>query len=278
MERTTSAFNLDFIARASPVADVSPGRETGIMVHGRAARRLFEYQAGVFQLGTRPVALSTEDSTARLNMVAGRVIVTPVRDRDGDSTRTLRIGLAVTDSRLPAGLHDATDRFDAVAELPSEDFYVNGRQRRYGLEGLWSAGRLTVKGELLRQAESRRGEAVTGGDLSDLVLRGGYVSGAWRLAGAVDRSRHAVDVAARFDRLTFGSADTTEPPSTSPRANHAAPLRQDTVTLGVNWFLTQWLKVQVNGIREQLTDPLQVRRHIIPGASWRGLMGVQFSM
>ena len=49
MERNTSRDELDFVQRATAVRAISPARDTGVMVHGRVANRIVEYEAGVFQ-------------------------------------------------------------------------------------------------------------------------------------------------------------------------------------------------------------------------------------
>ena len=268
MERTTSSFDLDFIARAAPVADMAPGRETGVMVHGRGPRRLFEYEVGMFSLDGPPVQPFVEDPADRLTLTAARVAVTP-----GNAS----VGLAFTESRLPEGFHGSTRHFLDGGLLSSEDFYVNGRRRRLGVEGRWTAGRLSIKGELIRQADSREGEAVTGENLSDLVVDGAYVSGLWRLVGSPRGSRRAVDAGVRFDRLGFRSADTSDAPSLSPRADHIAPLRQDTWTFGTNWLVSRWVRVQINGIRESFVDETGLRPEI-PKARWRSLVRLQFAM
>src|SRR6185503_3670618 len=48
LERNTSRDELDFIQRATAVRAISPARDTGVMVHGRVAKRIVEYEAGVF--------------------------------------------------------------------------------------------------------------------------------------------------------------------------------------------------------------------------------------
>jgi phosphate-selective porin len=268
MERTTSAFDLDFIARAAPVTDISPGRETGIMLHGRGPRRFFEYEVGVFRLAEPPLKPLVESGTDGAMLTAVRFTFTP---------GTASIGVAFTASRLPESLHGLSSHFDDDGLLSSEDFYVNGRRRRLGVEGRWTAGRLSVKGELLRQADSREGQSVSNGDLSDLIVDGGYVSGVWRIVGSPRRPRRAVDAAVRFERLGFRSADRSDAPSLGSRADHIAPLRQDAWTFGGTWLVNRWVKVQVNAIRESFVDEAGIRLEI-PQARWRSLMRLQFAM
>jgi phosphate-selective porin len=268
MERTTSAFDLDFIGRAASVTDISPGRETGIMLHGRGLRRLLEYEFGVFRLAEPPVSPFVMGGADSPMLIAGRMTVTP---------GTASIGIAFTESRLLEGFHGVSGHFDDDGLLSSEDFYVNGRRRRLGIEGRWRTGRLTLKGEFLRQADSRAGESVSNTDLSDLVVDGGYVSGLWRVVGSPRRARRAVDVAVRIESLGFHSADESDAPSLSPRAENIAPIRQRALTFGANWLVTRWVKVQFNATRKSFVDEAGIRPEI-PEARWRSLLRFQLSM
>jgi phosphate-selective porin len=268
MERTTSAFDLDFIGRAASVTDISPGRETGIMLHGRGLRRLLEYEFGVFRLAEPPVSPFVMGGADSPMLIAGRMTVTP---------GTASIGIAFTESRLLEGFHGLSGHFDDDGLLSSEDFYVNGRRRRLGIEGRWRTGRLTLKGEFLRQADSRAGESVSNTDLSDLVVDGGYVSGLWRVVGSPRRARRALDVAVRIESLGFHSADESDAPSLSPRAENIAPIRQRALTFGANWLVTRWVKVQFNATRKSFVDEAGIRPEI-PEARWRSLLRFQLSM
>jgi len=268
MERTTGDFDLDFIARAAPVAEISPRRETGIMLHGRGPRRFFKYELGVFRLAQPPLQPLVESGTDAAMLTAARFTFTP---------GTASIGIAFTESGLPEGLHGLSSHFDDDGLLFDENFYVNGRRRRLGVEGRWTAGRLSIKGELLRQADSRKGESASNSDLSDLIVDGGYVSGVWRVFGSPRRPRRAVDAAVRFERLGFRSADRSDAPSLGSRADHIAPLRQDAWTFGGTWLVNRWVKVQVNAIRESFVDETGIRPQI-PQARWRSLMRLQFAM
>jgi len=70
-----------------------------------------------------------------------------------------------------------------------------------------------------------------------------------------EASRRALDLTARFDRLSFGSSGAGEA-FLNPRADHVAPVGKDAWTMGVNWHPNRWVKVQANTVREQLVDPL----------------------
>ncbi|MGH9201404.1 MAG: hypothetical protein ACRD2A_09220, partial [Vicinamibacterales bacterium] len=100
-------------------------------------------------------------------------------------------------------------------------------------------------------------------DLSDVISRGWYLSGVWNAVRARGKDREGwflgdVDLAVRFDRLMFGSANKTEPPFLNPRADNVAPIGKDSWTFGATWLINRWVKVQTNTVREQIVDPLQL--------------------
>jgi phosphate-selective porin len=277
LERNTSRDDLDFVQRATAVRAISPARDTGVMVHGRVANRAVEYEVGVFQhadgfdLTDDPNSWSSLGST-----LAGRVTVEPIRDRKDGATRDLHFGAALVRNTMPEGLNSRVGRlFDD--ERFTERMYVNGQRTRLGAEGVWQGRRATIKGELLQLSDQRLQQAVTGEDLSDLVMRGGYVTAVVRVFGESGNNGPSVDVAARFDRLTLGSANDTDEPFTNPRADHVAPLAKNTWTFGANWQVHRWVRVQGNLLREALVDILGVR-DVTPEPRWTAVVRFQFSL
>jgi phosphate-selective porin len=270
--QTTSGFDLDFLQRPAVVETVSPKRDLGVMVHGRPTD-LLKYEVGVFR---RSDGFTLPFDGHRLGLVAGRVAFAPVRDDKDGLTRDLELGVAVARSAVPEGLNGVVghsvngDRF-------FEHMYVKGARTRLGVNGLWAAGRLTLKGELLRLTDERLQQSITGEDLSNLVTNGAYIDGIWRVYGKHGRKKMAVDVEARFERMTFGSVDQTDEPFTNPRAEHVAPLSQHTWTFGATWIVNRWVKVQGNAIREELVDPLGVRS-LAPTAPFTALARLQFGL
>jgi phosphate-selective porin len=277
LERNTSRDNLDFIQRATAVRALSPARDTGVMVHGRVANRVVEYEAGVFQHADGFDLTDDPNSWSSLGAtLAGRVTASPIRDNDDGPTRDLQVGVALVRNTMPEGLNSVVGRlFDN--ERFSERMNVNGQRTRLGAEAMWRGQRVTVKGELLQLTDQRLQQAVTGGDLSDLVLRGAYVTGVVRVFGEPGNRGQAVDIAARLDRLTLGSANDADEAFTNPRADHVAPLAKNTWTFGGNWQVHRWVRVQGNLIRENLVDSLGVR-DINPEPVWTAVMRFQFAL
>ena len=256
LEQLTSGTDLDFIARAAAVSDLSPSRDIGVMVHGRLADKAIKYEAGVFEV----------DATARLwaagaiRTLAGRVTIAPLADGKSRGSDALEISAALLRSDLPEGRRSPNGHL-VMGDTFFRPMFVNGTRTRLGASVAWNGTRASVRGELIRSLDTRRGQAIDDGDLSDLVSTGGYVAAIWHLtAGDGRRWGHAplrgLDLTGRFDRLSFGSASQSGDAFLNPRADRVAPIGKDAVTAGVNWYVNRWVKVQVNTVREQLVDPL----------------------
>lgn len=271
-EQTTSGFDLDFLQRPAGVEAISPKRDVGVMVHGRPTDSV-KYEVGVFR-HSDGFALPFDGH--RLGLVAGRVAFAPVRGDNDGLTRDLEVGVAVARSAVPEGPNGVVGHF-ANGDRFFEHMDVKGARTRLGLNGQWSASRLTLKGELLQLTDERLQQSITGEDLSNLVTRGAYISGIWRAYGKRGRKKTAVDVEARLDRMTFGSVNQTDEAFTNPRAEHVAPLAQHTWTFGATWIVNRWIRVQGNAIREALIDPLGVR-DLAPATPWIALARLQFGL
>ena len=62
-------------------------------------------------------------------------------------------------------------------------------------------------------------------------------------------------MAARFETLGFGSAGRNGDLSTSVRADNVFGNSDHALTLGVNWYLNRWVKIQANLIHERIHEP-----------------------
>ena len=131
---------------------------------------------------------------------------------------------------------------------------MNGQRTRLGLEGFWQGRRVTLKGEWLQMTDSACCSPSPPRISPISFIRGYYLTGVVRVFGESGRNGQAVDLAARFDRMTLGSANSSDEPFTNPRADHIAPLAKDTWTFGGNWQLHRWIRIQGNLIREALVD------------------------
>jgi len=256
LEQLTSGTDLDFIARASAVSALSPSRDIGVMAHGRLADRMLKYEAGVFEVD----AASRLWTAGAVRTLASRVTIAPLVDGKSRGSDALEISAALLRSDLPEGRGGLSGHL-VMGDTFFRPMFVNGARTRVGASVAWNGRRAAVRGELIRSMDRRLGQAIDGGDLSNLVASGGYVTGLWHLA-ARDGHRYghaplrALDLTARFDRLSFGSAASDGEAFLNPRADQVAPIGKDAWTLGVNWHPNRWVKVQANTVREQIVDPL----------------------
>ena len=254
-EQLTSMYESDFTRRSAAVDELAPARGTGVMVHGQVADRAVKYQAGVFEEARQP-----RWTKGGPRLFAGRITVSPIRKGRHRGSDTLQVSAAwlrrpVSEGRTsPNGTMVMGTRF-------FEPVYANGSQTLIGGGAAWTVPEVTVAGELMQASDTRTGQAMSGGDLSNLVSRGGYASAAWHvIRGKGGRRGRApfreIDLTGRWDWLHFGSANATDTPSRSPRADHVAPLAKRTLTLGVTWRLNRWMAVHTNAVRERVVDSL----------------------
>ena len=269
LDENTGATKLDFMFRSLAATHLAPGRDIGGMVHGRVWNKVIGYEAGVFEHDGKNARTNNPDKVYGDQTLAARVTVEPLRNQK-DAPGDLSIGVAFTHSDVPEGIPGV--RGHTVLDQPffsSSKYIVNGTRRRTGIEMAFLPGPASVKAEWIRMETERRGESVEDTDLSPLVGQGWYVSGTYILTGEkktrMPRPKKpllqggfgAVEVGARVESLEFKSGSSSEQGSTSPRADTILGNRDQAVTLGVNWYVNRFIKIQANFIREKLDDPSQ---------------------
>ena len=267
LDENTSATNLDFIYRSLAASTLSPGRDRGVMVHGRLGRRLIGYEAGVFlhdgtnALANDPGEVQGDRTTAL------RLTVEPLAGRKsrGDD---LRFGVAWTGSDVSEGFSAISGDTALHGHFFPSNLWVRGARRRLGGELQWRPGPYSLKAEYIRMTQQRLGQSVTDGDLPDAIADGWYVSGTWAITGE-SKSRGldspnrplpgggigALELAARIEAMTFGSGAAAGEGTRSPRTDVILRNRDLAATFGVNWYVNRWVKVQGNIIRESIEDP-----------------------
>jgi len=289
LDENTGASRLDFLNRSLAARHLAPGRDQGVMVHGRVWEKVINYEAGYFQHDGKNARTSNPEKVFGDETFAGRVTVEPLRNKK-DAIGELSIGVAFTHSDVPEGISGV--RGQTVLEqtfFSGSDYPVNGPRKRTGIEMQFLPGPASIKAEWMRLETERRGESVEDTDLSPIVGEGWYVSGTYALTGEkksrVERPKKplfqggfgAVEVAARYESLEFKSGSSSEQGSRSPRADTILGNRDQVTTLGVNWYINRFLKVQANFVRETLDDPSQ--GPLPSKASFNSQMiRVQFSM
>ena len=253
LEENTSATNLDFIYRTRVSARLAPGRDRGVSVHGRVLKHLIDYEAGVFRNDGENARPSNSVRVFGNQTVAARVVARPFRP-SSSRWSSLQVGAAVTSSDVPLGFPAVRARTVFGASFYDSDVWVQGRRQRTGLEARWRPGRFSIQTEYIRLTDERRGQSVQDGDLSPLLAQGWYISGTYGITRKKNRCGR-IEASARYETLSFGSRNDSEEPSTSARANTVLGNSDRVTTLGVNWHLNRWVKLQANVIRESIARP-----------------------
>jgi phosphate-selective porin OprO/OprP len=296
LDYLTSSTSNDFIYRALATRTLSPGRAVGGMAHGETDRRRFTYAVGAFDGRDIPAdeLLFDDDDVGGDSFgttVGGRATVQPFDaiDRLPGGLRNLEFGSNVAWSSVPTGLYGFRGRSVFGHEF-FDQVYVNGDRLRVGADVLMRAGPAGFKAEWLSGWDDRQGQGLADVDLPQLFGRGWYVSGTWLLTGEekeedirpsrpfAQRGFGALEVAARYERLTFGSTDDQgEPAFANPRAVNLLRNTDEAWTFGLSWILNRWFKLQANAIRESFAD---VDRAPIVGVPvhWSFVGRFQFAM
>jgi phosphate-selective porin len=282
LEETTGAKHLDFVDRSLAATQLAPGRDIGVIAHGRVWRKRFEYEGGVFRRDGAGPSLSHPERTYGTTTTAGRLSMEPFASAKR-SIGDLRVAFAATTSSLPEGISNLRGRTSVGERFFPATYWAAGRRQRTGIEARWRPGPFRVTAEYMRVTDQRRGQALDGSDLAPLTASGWYVAGVWRVPRAIGPGTHSrVELAARVERLGFGSGGTGVM-SLNPRADRVVSADDRAVTLGVNWWITRYAKVLVNAVHERVgtSDALSgqkpVRRSLGEGG-WTPVFSVQLGL
>jgi phosphate-selective porin OprO/OprP len=288
LDQLTGVTHNDFIYRSLGASYLAPARDIGAMVHGSFLKHGFTYATGVFMHdgdNARSKKIQGGDET-----FAGRVTATPFRLLGSSPFSVVEVGTAFAISNLtddsfrPNGLRGRTV---LTQDTFFEPVYVKGHRRRWEADVDWTVGPASLRTEYTHVSDDRLAQGIGDQDLTDAVAHSWYVSGTWALTGE-DKRRPlkaanplfqggigAVEVAARYERAWFDSAVGNDAPFRNPRAETILPAADRALTLGLNWTLNRFVKIQVNGIREHVEDP---DRNPVPNgaAFWSRVLRLQF--
>jgi phosphate-selective porin len=253
-DENTSATNLDFVYRSMAADALAPGRDRGVMAHGRLKRRTVRYEFGLFQHEGGNARSGNRHRLFGGRTLAGRLSLQPFRPRKS-LLRSLAASVAVTRSELGEGLSSLRGDTALGERFYTADVFAKGRRERLGFELRWEPGPFSMKSEYMRLADERLGQSVEDTDLSPLVATGWYVSGLWKVLKGDKSWRGDLELAARVEALSFGSAALDSEASLSPRADIVLGNRNTALTFGANWSLKRWIRIQANLIREESTRP-----------------------
>jgi phosphate-selective porin OprO/OprP len=272
---------------------LAPGRDLGIMLHGRLSDSRITYQAGLF-LSDGWRAHLEDRSRSGERTLAGRVTLPPLSfialPKPLQSLKDLRLGFAVTQNPVTEGLRSLRGRTWVATTNWFDRINVRGQRWRVGSELSWEPGPFTLKGEVIRVGDERLGQGIRGEDLPDLIGRGWYTTGAWVVTGEKSGENvtprrsfirgggvGAFQIAARYEQLRFGSAEHPGRPSRSTRAANLVAASERVASFGVNWYVNRMVRIQFNWIREVMEDPQQAP---IEGLTtyWSRYVRIQFRM
>jgi hypothetical protein len=261
------------------------------MVSGRLFDPRFNYAAGVFQ---------HDGENARSGKIVGgdetgvmRVTAAPFRRPGASLLDQFEVGAAFAvsalsnESELPNGLRGRTMVSRYVFFEP---VFVNGRRQRFEVDVDWTWESVGLRAEYTDVRDTREGQGFGNDDLPVARGRSWYVSGAYLLTGEnknrpVNPRREfirdgigamgAVEVVGRYERLWFDSLGGQDEAFRHPRAETILPNGDGALTVGVNWYLNRWAKVQLQGVREHLQD---ADRNPVAGdnAFWSTMGRLQF--
>ena len=177
----------------------------------------------------------------------------------------LQVGAAAAKSRLDGslGLRGRTALGDGIF---FDRLFVNGTRRRTGLEAAWAVGPISFAGEYVAVRDERTGMGFDRGDLPAVRAQAWYVAGTWALTGETKHGRleprrpvvtdgyGALEVAARVERLRFDEASYPGVPFGFPSGSTLQSNSDRIATLGINWYLNHYLKIQTNVVMESIDD------------------------
>jgi phosphate-selective porin len=279
-EETTGETNLDFIHRSLAARVLSPGRDVGIMAHGRLFDRRVRYEAGYFTRdGDNGRTSQTQGGDDAL---VGRLEVAPFASLANHVFGSLEVAVAVATSQVDnrLGLRGRTVLGDGIF---FDRVYVNGQRRRIGVDAAWEKGPGSVSAEYITVSDDRTDMGFEGDDLPSVGTKAWYVAGTWALTGERKHGRleprndllrggiGAVELAARVEELRFEAATYPGSAFGFPAAAALSGNADHVVTLGINWYLNHYVKLQGNLVREWIDDP---ERSPAPAAGGRFLSPV----
>ena len=255
--------NIDFIYRSMAGRQLAPGRDLGVMAHGRTKSRRFTYQAGIFRRDGDNAR--TAQARGGRRALAGRVVMAPFAASGHPALAPLQIGGALVTSRLDdqLGLRGRTVFGEGVF---FDRVFVDGRRLRRGLEASWAHGPASLSWEYMRVSDQRLGMGASGEALPDISSSGWYVAATWVLTGERKDGRvdpensvfgggiGALELIARAERLSFAPA-ATAPAPVSPLVVMPAANADRVTTLGLAWYLNRHLKITGSAVFESIVDP-----------------------
>ena len=246
-ENCSSRFN-DFAER-SLVNRLVPAHDVGMQWTGDFAEKMIRVELGFFNGNGRNQANENNDEKD----LAARVRVTPFKTSDNDWIKQLRIGLAFTYGDVDnLALGDVTGADYSNTNMVDFTGTEDGIRTRIGFELSWLMGPASVRFEYVTVNR----EFINAGESDDFDTTAYYLQFTYLLTGEVKPLENRVvpktpfsvkegtwgawELAFRIAALDASDADGT------PIIGAAANQEITEITLGVNWWMTQNVRLMLN--------------------------------
>lgn len=260
-EYLTSAGKTDFTDRSMLATNLNPDRDWGAELFGEPGR--VQYFAGVFAGDGAANTYSAETSVALrfgVKVIKGLLV-----------SGSFMQGQVIPDPRegatepSPKGAHGQT----ATGYTFWNRAHVSGTRQRLGGDLTYSRGPFRLQAEYLQMREERKGQGSTGQDIPDVLGRGWNAQVSYVLTGekkgTTVEPEHslfkggfgAVELVARMEGLKFD--DTGDPEGFAGygnRARNIAPSGATSIVAGLNYWPSNFMKLQGNALWESYNDPL----------------------
>jgi phosphate-selective porin len=283
IDTISSPLFLDEIER-SVLALFVPNFELGAYAYGSFADSLFTYQIGVSN-GRSYLAgqgrARNDDDNAKEGI--GRITLAPFVGYDGNIFRNLRFGLSgsvgsATAVPMQGNFNLASTELGVTWLIPTLGSFLNGRRIRTDAELSWFYGSASFRMEGLYRSD----EVTRAGVDERLLIKAWYAQAGYILTGEDKTLDARIRPAHNFDpseghwgalelvsRVALGSAERgTLLALATDLTNNTN--RMGSVTVGMNWWTTQNVRISLDGIREQyyggvLFQPTNVRESHLYG-------------
>lgn len=246
-EQLTSSRDIETIERSVIGDELVPARDIGAQLHGRLFQNVLEYGVGIFQGAGRNTFDNNDDKDG-----IGRVVVNPFIAQEDSPLKGLSLGANFQVGRQPFNLNGARTRF--ITRADRAVFFnatTRGLRQRYGGDIRYDYGPFSFQGEFIYERQRRNSVLTATGDIasestagvldgSDIERFGGYAQAGYFVWGTKHKG---IQLVAKYERF---EADDTGPPGAIPSQS------LDHYTFGLNWFINDNAKLQVNGILEDL--------------------------
>ena len=260
-EFLTSASKTDFVDRSMIGSRLVPDREWGAEISGGAGR--VEYAIGGFDGdGDANTQSAGTSGAARLTLKLVKGLSVSGSFMQGDVTADPKMG---SNEPSPKGASGQT----ATKFTFWNRAHVNGARQRIGGDLQFSRGPFRIQAEYLQNTEEREGQGSTGQDIPDIRGRGWSAQASYVLTGEKKGStvepeksifqggKGAIEIVARAEALKFD--DTGDPSGFAGygnRARNIAPSGASALQAGVNYWASNFMKLQGSALWESYNDPL----------------------